>query len=221
MGEAVQLKQRGNSWKISKSLEMSIRGNEVITNTAVQFQGQSKRKLKGLGWSTVIWVWGMDKHPKHQPFRVCLINWNPLMRSESRMMSPHHSPVPRFSMSLCFCDHKVLTPNSPPSLCKHTQICTCAQHTPFCTSDDNALSLTIRERWGTFGNVSGKCQLKITRVLEMVGSEGTDIFSFLTWQCLSDRSAGWHDGIYFVSSLIHLDKAAPANINERHPWADM
>lgn len=31
--------------------------------------------------------------------------------------------------------------------------------------------------------------------------------SVLTQQCLSDRAAVWHDGIYFVSSLIHSDKA--------------
>lgn len=37
---------------------------------------------------------------------------------------------------------------------------------------------TIRERWSAFSNVSSKCQLKITRVLEKVGSEGTDIFFF-------------------------------------------
>lgn len=69
------------------------------------------------------------------------------------------------------------------------------------------IRITVRERWGAFSNVSSKCQLKITGVLEKVGSEGTDIFSFLTQQCLSDRAAGWHDGIYFVSSLIHSDKA--------------
>lgn len=69
------------------------------------------------------------------------------------------------------------------------------------------IRITVRERWGTFSNVSSKCQLKITGVLEKVGSEGTDIFSFLTQQCLSDQAAGWHDGIYFVSSLIHSDKA--------------
>lgn len=68
--------------------------------------------------------------------------------------------------------------------------------------------ITGRERWGTFSNVSSKCQLKITRVLEKVRSEGTDIFFFfLTQQCLSDRAAVWHDGIYFVSSLIHSDRA--------------
>lgn len=54
MGEAAQLKQRGNSWKISKSLETSIRGDEVITNSALQFQGQSEKESKRFGvkdWS--------------------------------------------------------------------------------------------------------------------------------------------------------------------------
>lgn len=219
MGEAAQLKQRGNSWKISKSLEMSIRGNEVITNTAVRFQGRSKRKVKGLKSSASLMNEGMDKHPKHQPFRPRLINWNQLMRSERRMMSSHHSPVPHFSTGLCFCDYKVLTPNSLPPLYKHTQTCIIVWGISVCARC--VYALTIRERWGTFSNVSSKCQLKITRVLEKVGSEGTDIFSFLTQQCLSGQAAGWHDGMYFVSSLIHSDKAAPVNINERNLRANM
>lgn len=217
MGEAAQLKQRGNSWKISKSLQMSIRGNEVITNTAVRFQGQSKRKPKGLESSTE--VWAVKKWTKHQPFRARLKNCNQLMRSEGRMMSPHHSPVPHFSTDSWFCDYKILTPNWLPSLYGHAQTYTVSTHTH--TSDDNAWGLTIGERRGTFSNVSSKCQLKITRVLEKVGSEGTDIFSFLTQQCLCDRAAGWHDGIQSVSSLIQSDKAAAVNINERHPWANM
>lgn len=36
---AAQLKQRGSSWKISKSPQTSIRADEVITNTVVEFQG--------------------------------------------------------------------------------------------------------------------------------------------------------------------------------------
>ena len=216
MGEAAQLKQRGNSWKISKSLEMSIRGNEVITNTAVRFQGQSEREAKGFRvehWNLSLRNEGMDKHPKHQPFRARLINPTPLMRSERRVMSPHHSLLLYWFMFLWLqsADPKV-TSNTH----KHAHVRARAR-----TSDDNAQGLTIRERWGTFSNVSSKCQLKITRVLEKVGSEGTDIFPFLTQQCLSERAAGWHDGIYFVSSLIHSDKAAPVNINERHPWANM
>lgn len=50
VGEAAHLKQSGNSWKISKSPQTSIRADEVITNTAVEFQGQV------WGWSWGGWV---------------------------------------------------------------------------------------------------------------------------------------------------------------------
>lgn len=217
MGEAAQLKQRGEFMK-----------NKQITGNVNQGQWSNYKhrcaiprpvekkteRFRVKRWNVSLRNEGM-KHPKHQPFRACLINWNQLMRSERRMMSPHHSLVPYFSIGLCFCDYKAMTPNP---LLLHTNMHMCA-HT--CTSDDNAQGLTIRERWGTFSNVSSKCQLKITRVLKKVGSEGTDIFSFVTQQCLSDRAVGWHDGIYFVSSLIHSDKDAPVNINARHPWANM
>lgn len=34
-------------------------------------------------------------------------------------------------------------------------------------------------------------------------------------------AAGWRDRIYFVSTLIYLDKASLVNINERHIWANI
>lgn len=56
-----------------------------------------------------------------------LNNWNQLMRCESIMMSPHHSPVPVSLLVYVFWDHKVLTPNSPPStLQTHTNMHMCA-----------------------------------------------------------------------------------------------
>lgn len=82
-------------------------------------------------WNVSLRNEGM-KHPKHQPFRARLINWNQLMRSERRMMSPHHSLVPYFSIGLYFCGYKAMTPNS---LLSHTHTHMCA-HT--CTLDDNA-----------------------------------------------------------------------------------
>ena len=172
MGEAVQLKQRGNSWKISKSLEMSIRASEVITNTAMQFQRQVKKKTKR--FRVKHWNLSLRNGPSPQISALQALGHKLKLTNEKWKQDDVTTSLSclLFSTGLCYCDHKVLTPNSLPSLCKHTWIYTCAH--------------TIRERWSTFGNVSSKCQLKITRVLEKVASEGTDIFLF------------WHDSVYLT-----------------------
>lgn len=61
---------------------MSIRGNEVITNTGVPFLGWSKRKLNSLDFEIRLSNEGMDKYFKHQPFGAHHKNWDQLMRDE-------------------------------------------------------------------------------------------------------------------------------------------
>lgn len=61
---------------------------------------------------------------------------------------------------------------------------------------DHEVGLTMGEH---IQNVRCKCQLKITRELQKVGFEGTDIF--LTWQSLSGEAAHKHDGIGPVRPL--------------------
>lgn len=200
MDEAARLQQRGNSWKISKSLEKSIRGNEAITNSAVVIPRAVKTKTKRFGVNhRSLMNEGTDKHPKHQSSRARLLNWIRLMRSERRMMSPHQSLVPpRFFCRFMFLR---LEKRWPQIHCRHcaTDTQTAAVRGPGGVCLHSAGGLTIRERWGAFSNVSSKCQLKITRVLGKVGSAHADMFSILTQQCLSDWAAGWHDGVSILS----------------------
>lgn len=134
---------------------------------------------------------GMDKQPKHQPFRVSLMNWIHLMGSEMRMMSPHHSLVPLFFFTLRFTILR--TQSSDPKLTAATfsnvqiSLSTCACHAE---RRDNSR----RKRWGKCSNVSRKCQLKITRVLEKVRSEGSDIFSLPVW----------HGSVYLTGLLADM-----------------
>lgn len=116
---------------------------------------------------------GMDKQPKDQPFRACLINRIHLMRSERRMMSPHHSLVPHL-----LCWFMILWIQSADPIMTavtfqtHTNIHYHLGEECMCTMWKR---ITGRERWGKFSNASSKCQLKITGVLEKVRSDGNDI----------------------------------------------
>lgn len=123
----------GNGWSSSVKAKREFLKNKQITGNVNQEQWSNykhccaipravKKKPERFGaerWSLM--NEGMDKHPKHQPLGARLINRIHLMRTERRMMSPHHSLVPNFCAGLCFCDYKVLTPNSLPLLSKHTQ----------------------------------------------------------------------------------------------------
>lgn len=148
-----------NGWSSSVKAKREFMKNKQITGNVNQGQWSTYKhccaipravRKKNERFRVERWslsVEGMDTDPKHQSFRARLKNCDQLMKSERRMMSPHHSAVPHFSTGLWLCDNTVLTPNSLPSLSRHTQTCTvCA--------DDNAWGPTIRERWGTFS----KCQ---------------------------------------------------------------
>lgn len=131
---------KSNGWSSSVKAKREFMKNKQITGNVNQGQWSNykhcgaipravKKETKTFRikhWNLSLRNEGMDKHPKHQPFRACLINWIQLIRSERRMMSPHHSLVPYFSIGLWFCEYKVLTPNSLPSLYKNPQTCTCA-----------------------------------------------------------------------------------------------
>lgn len=122
-----------NGWSSSVKAKREFMKNKQITGNVNQGQWSNykhccaipravKKKPERFGVEQrSLMNEGMDKHPKNQPFRARLINHIHLMRSERRIMSPHHSLVPHFCAGLCFCDYKVLTPNSLPSLSKHTQ----------------------------------------------------------------------------------------------------
>lgn len=103
-----------NGWSSSVKAKREFMKNKQITGNVNQGQWSNykhcctipravKKKTKRFGvehWS--LRNEGMDKHPKHQPFRARLINGVKLTRCERKMMSPLHSRVPHFSTGLCF-----------------------------------------------------------------------------------------------------------------------
>lgn len=118
MGEETQLKQRENSRKISKSLEMSIRGNEVITNTAVWVQEHSKRNQKGLESNTKVWwmkEWTNNLNIRLQGSSHKLNPSNEKWRESD--VTPSLSCPPFSALGLWFWEHRALTPNWLLQLC--------------------------------------------------------------------------------------------------------
>lgn len=139
-----------NGWSGSVKAKREFMKNKQITGNVNQGQWSNykhcyaipravKKKTERFRikhWNLSLRNEGMDKHPKHQPFRARLINWNQLMRSERRMMSPHHSLVPPFFYWFMVLWIQSTHPQFTAfTLQTHTSMHMCA-HT--CTSDDNA-----------------------------------------------------------------------------------
>lgn len=92
-----------NGWSSSVKAKREFMKNKQITGNVNQGQWSNykhccaipravKKKTKRFGfehWS--LRNEGMDKNPKHQPFRARLINGVKLTRCERKMMSPLHS----------------------------------------------------------------------------------------------------------------------------------
>lgn len=108
----------GNGWSSSVKAKREFLKNKQITGNVNQEQWSNykhccaipravKKKPERFGaerWSLM--NEGMDKHPKHHPLEARLINRIRLMRTERRMMSPHHSLVPHSVLVYVFATTK-------------------------------------------------------------------------------------------------------------------